>query len=114
MNRFDNKNIRRPDRAAQDKLVSEQKKALAAKLLQRRSLVVESPSALAQGDVSAPTPAQSAAPPPSSPAPKTLTEPPPAALGMKLWADDAVTQLHAVSAVERGSSMQCSPCQLAS
>lgn len=100
MNRFDNKNIRRPERATQDKLVSEQKKALAAKLLQRRPLIVESPSAPARGDVGAPTPSQSAAPPPSPPAPKTPTEPQPAALSMKLWADDAATQLHAVSAVE--------------
>lgn len=100
MNRFDDKNIRRPDRAAQDKLVSEQKKALAAKLLQRRSLVAESPSSPAQGDVGVPTLSQVSAPAPPLPAVKAPIEPLPAALNMKLWADDAATQLHAVSAVE--------------
>lgn len=80
----------------------EQKKALAAKLLQRHPLVAESPTAPApapaQGGVAAPTSFQ--APAPSAQPTKAPTEPQPAALSMKLWADDATTPLHVVSAVE--------------
>lgn len=109
MNRFDDKNIRRPDRVAQEKLVLEQKKALAAKMLQRRALVAESPTspAPAQGAVDMPTSHQAPALASSIQAATAPTEPQSAKLSMKLWADDAATQLQVVSAVEQLAGPSC-------
>ena len=102
VNRFDDKSIRRPDRVDQNKLVMEQKKALAAKMLQRRARVAENPTspAPAQSGVNVPTSPHAPALGPTMRAATAPTEPQPAKLSMKLWADDAATQLHAVSAVE--------------